>query len=116
MKKLILPGFNEAPWATRLIPRQEALSEFMTMANCDLQVFFLDYPAGTIREIHSHEEIRLVFVRCGKMNMTVGDQTAEFQAGDMIALLPNTLHSLAVLSEEPLRLAEFVITPIKKDG
>ncbi|GAK55454.1 mannose-6-phosphate isomerase [Candidatus Vecturithrix granuli] len=113
MTKLILPGFKEVPWSTRLISWQEALSECMTMANCDLQVFFLDYPAGTIRTTHLHEEIRLVFVRCGKVTMTVEDQTTEFQPGDMIALLPNTLHSLTVLGEDPLRLAEFIITPIK---
>jgi quercetin dioxygenase-like cupin family protein len=114
MKKLSLPGFNEAPWSTRLISRQEALNEFLTMANCDLQVFFLEYPAGTTRATHSHEEIRLVFVRCGQVNMTVEDQTTEFQPGDTIALLPNTLHSLAVLGEEPLRLMELIIAPIKK--
>ena len=115
MNKLNLPGFTEIPWATGFIPRQEALSKFLTMANCDLQVFFLEYPAGTTREIHSHEEIRLVFIRCGQVNMTVEDQTTTFQPGDMLALLPNTRHSFVVSGEEPLGLAECIIVPMKKD-
>ncbi len=115
MNKLILPGFNEVSWLTRCIPHQEALSECMTMANCDLQVFFLDYPEGTIKTPHSHEEIRLVFVRCGKMTMTVGDETSELEAGDIIVMLPDILHSFIVSGEDPLRLAECIIDPVKQD-
>lgn len=116
MKKIVLPGFTETTLSNRFITSQEDLSESIDLGNDNGQVFFLSFPPGTIRNTHTHEEIRLTVVRSGKMMLTVEEMEIELGAGDFVSTLPNVPHRLEVVGKEPLRLMEFVIPPSRRNS
>jgi len=116
MAKVVLPGFREVEITNRLIGAQEDISEVMGLLGCDVQVFFLGFKPGEVRPMHAHDETRLTCVRSGRMCLSFEGKKVEAHAGDLVSLLPKVPHSLEVLGEEPLRLAEIVISPMDEEG
>jgi quercetin dioxygenase-like cupin family protein len=104
---LISLHFAETELANRLITSQESLSEFTAIG--DSLVAIVVFGPGEKRGIHTHPEIRLTFVRSGRMRSTVEEATTEVGAGDLIYILPDVPHSFEVISDEPLRIVELVI-------
>ena len=111
MKKIVLPNFTELELLSRFVDREEDVSEFTTIESCSLQIFLLSYKPGLVKETHTHEEVRLTFIRTGKTMFTLDDKTIQVDAGDFITILPNVPHSFKVISEEPLRIVELVVVP-----
>lgn len=70
---------------------------------------YITYPAGEVREFHSHPEIRLTFVRSGRAWYSREGEKTEVGPGDVIVVLPNEKHSLAVGHGEALNICELVI-------
>lgn len=110
MKKILLPGFTESKLSNRMISAHEDVKEYLDLGSDQGQVFFLTFPPGTIRETHTHEEVRLTIVRFGTMKLTVKQKEMVLGAGDFISTLPNIPHRLEVIGNEPLRLTEFVFS------
>ena len=86
------------------------MSEFTNIGDCQVQLFFLGFPPGEVRPTHTHEELRLTFVRSGKMKLVVEDKISELKEGDYVSLMPQAPHSIEVISETPLLLLELVVT------
>jgi mannose-6-phosphate isomerase-like protein (cupin superfamily) len=116
MSRLVLPGFKEVEVTNRLISAQEDISEVMDLLHCDIQVFFLGFKPGDVRPTHTHDEIRLTFVRSGRMRLSFGGQRVEANAGDLVSLLPKVPHSLEAIGDEPLHLVEIVISLMDEEG
>ena len=115
MSKLVLPGFKEIEVTNQLINAKEDISEVMGLLHCDAQVFFLSFRPGDVRPTHTHDEVRLTFVRSGKMHFSFEGQVVWANAGDLVSLLPKVPHSLEVIGDEPLHLVEIVISPMDEE-
>ncbi len=109
MNKLVIPGFNQSAFANRFIGNQEKLNEGIDIPDCCDQIFLLTFNPGDKRPMHSHEEIRLTFVRSGRMMLTFEHSVQEMGQGDFFSSFPNMLHSLEVLGDQPLNLLEIII-------
>ncbi len=116
MKKLVIPGFPQIPFRNRFISGSEGLNEAIDLPDCGGQVFLLKFNPGDKRPNHTHDEIRLTFVRSGKMRLVVEDKPQEMVPGDFFASYPKVPHSLEVLGDQPLHLIEVVIpNPCQKN-
>jgi len=104
-------GFTEAELSNRLVTLQEDISEFTALGSCNALITILGFKPGEIRETHTHDEIRVTFVRSGKMKFTLDGKTVEVGAGDFISTLPHVPHGCEIISEEPLRIVELVLFP-----
>lgn len=114
-KKIVLPGFTPSQLANRAIPAADRLNEAIEVAGCAGQLFLLHFGPGDVRPTHTHAEVRVTFVRSGRMKLTYEGQAKEFGSGDMITTQPGLPHSLEVLGTEPLCLAELVL-PVPCSG
>ena len=102
-------NFAKTELSNRLIASQESLNEFTAVG--DSLITVLVFGPGEKRGTHTHPEIRLTFIRSGKMRFTLDGTTLEVGTGDFISTLPDVPHSLEVISSEPLHLVELVIPP-----
>jgi mannose-6-phosphate isomerase-like protein (cupin superfamily) len=107
-------GFVETTLSTRLLTPGEDVNELTFLGHCKTLITVLGFKPGEVRDTHTHEEIRLTFVRSGKMKLVVEDQILEVGMGGVVSMLPHVPHRLEVVGKEPLRLVELVITPLEK--
>lgn len=109
MAKLSIPGFTDSEVNDRFISHLEILKEAINFNNCDLQLFFLSFSPGEKRPLHKHDEIRVTFIRSGTGKFIIGENEKIAVQGDIIITMPQMEHSLEVLNNQPLNLAEWVI-------
>ena len=107
-------NFDGTDLTNRIIVSTEALNEFTDMGGNGL-ITVLEFPPRQVRKTHTHDELRLTFVRSGKMKFTSENETMKLKAGDFIITLPHTPHSLEVIGKKPLRIVELVIPLFDKD-
>ena len=69
----------------------------------------ITYPKGTFRENHTHPEIRITFIRSGIVLIKSQNNDVKLGKGDYIITMPDIIHSLEVLGDEPLSICELVI-------
>ena len=110
MKEITLDDFKEISLANRIIAAQDSSIEIIPLGYCDIKAYIFHYPAGQVKETHSHEEIRLTFIRSGRVEFAVEGKMTEVSQGDFITCHPNVPHSLKVVGDEPLHLIELVIS------
>lgn len=60
-------------------------------------------------EAHSPGTRELVSVSCGRLEVTVGDQSISLDAGGAIRLLTDRLHSYACIGDEPVKFSMAVL-------
>lgn len=108
MGRVLLTGFTESNISNRIISSCEDIKEYIDLRGGQCQIFFLTFSPGTIRETHTHEEVRLTIVRFGTMKLTVEQKEMVLGTGDFISTLPKVPHKLEVVGTEALRLIEFV--------
>ena len=111
----LFPDFQDMPLTTRVIGAGEEGFEVTDLGNCFVRLYLFSFPPGKTVPMHDHDEIRLTIVRAGRVRFTWGDQTTELGAGDVVTLLPHIPHSLEVLGDQTLLLAELMIVP-EEDG
>ena len=109
MSKVVIPGFKQSIFANRVIGNQERLNEGIDLPECGGQIFLLSFNPGEIRPMHSHDEIRLTFVRSGRMKLTFEHSVQEMGPGDFFSSFPKVSHSIEVLGDQPLNLIEIII-------
>jgi len=109
MNRVVIPGFKQSLFANRFIGNQEKLNESIDLPECGGQVFLLSFNPGDQRPTHSHDEIRLTFVRSGRMKLTFEHSVQEMGPGDFFSSFPKVSHSLEVLGDQPLNLIEIII-------
>lgn len=109
MTKIVLPGFAESLLGNRFFPATEKGNEAINIDGCDVQTFSIEFPPGTKRPAHKHDEYRITFVRAGTMNIEMEGKVLRMAPGDFMTTLPQTLHSLEVTSSESLSIVEIVI-------
>ncbi|MBU1105306.1 MAG: cupin domain-containing protein [Candidatus Riflebacteria bacterium] len=109
MTKIVLPGFEQSLLVNRFFPATEKGNEAINIEGCDVQTFSLEFPPGTKRPAHKHDEYRITFVRAGTMAIEMEGKVLNMVPGDFMTTLPQTLHSLEVTSSEPLSIVEIVV-------
>ena len=105
-------GFTETEVANHLVTSQERSSAYTDLGACDILATVLEFGPGDVREMHTHPEIRVTFVRSGKMVFVSDGQPMELETGDVVFTLPQVPHSCEVVGDEPLRIMEMVIRPL----
>jgi quercetin dioxygenase-like cupin family protein len=50
---------------------------------------------------HSHEHEQIVYIVSGRVRFTVGDESVEAGAGDMLVVPPNVEHYAETIGDEP---------------
>lgn len=108
-EKVIIPGFQESIASNRIISKKDALNESIEFCNNKSQLFLLFFKPGDIRPLHKHNESRVTFIRSGKARFVILGKETIATAGDMVVILPDVEHSLEVIGDESLILAEFLI-------
>ena len=71
--------------------------------------FVIVDPEGTV-PLHSHEQEEIYYILKGKGEMTVGEESKEFDAVSAIFIPPNVEHSLKNVGDEELHML-FVYAP-----
>jgi len=103
-------GFTESDLKNRYISKESRDNEF-TVINKNILITYISYPPGENRQSHSHEEVRLTFVRSGKGFLKSEGRETQLNPGDISVLLPGVVHSLKVTGENELNICEIVIDP-----
>lgn len=109
MTKIHLPDFEESLLKNRFFPASEKKNEAINIEGCDVQSFNIEFPPGTKRPTHKHDEYRITFVRAGTMNIELEGKVVKLAPGDFMTTLPQTPHSLEVTSSESLSIVEIVV-------
>ena len=103
-------GFTESDLKNCYISKESRDNEF-TVINKNILVTYISYPPGENRKPHSHEEVRLTFVRSGKGLLKIEGREIQLNPGDISVLLPGVVHSLKVTGGKELNICEIVIDP-----
>ncbi len=83
--------------------RTNILMDAGELGSRHMSVTWLDVPAGTDQELHSHEESEQVYVVArGSGSMTVAGDTQEIASGDLVLVPPATDHSIANSGQDEL--------------
>ena len=69
-----------------------------------LTTTYLIWVKETVREHHHAEHTEVVYVFEGEGLMTLGEQEQKIGPGDYVFVPKGTLHSVQVLSEEPMKV------------
>jgi len=69
-----------------------------------LTTTYLIWVKETVREHHHSEHTEVVYVFEGEGLMTLGEQEQKIGPGDYVFVPKGTLHSVQVLSEEPMKV------------
>lgn len=109
-------GFAETDLANHLVTSRETGFAYTDLGACNILVTVLEFGPGDVRETHTHPEVRVTFVRSGKMVFVSDGQAMELETGDVVFTLPQVPHSLEVIGDEPLRVMEVVIQPLLATG
>ena len=109
-------GFAETDLANLLVTSQETGLAYTDLGACTILVTVLEFGAGDIRKRHTHPEVRVTFVRSGKMVFVSDGHHMELETGDVVFTLPQVPHSLEVIGDGPLRIMEVVIQPLLGTG
>jgi quercetin dioxygenase-like cupin family protein len=104
-------GFSEARLSSRVIDNEEGVEEWTVLGNCSAMFVVLGGSLGKVIEPHTHDEVRLTFVRSGDVKMILGEETMAIGPGDFITIPPQVPHGFEALGEDPFRAVEFVILP-----
>ena len=115
MTKIVLPGFVESILGNRYFPATEKGNETINIEGCDVQTFCIEFPTGTKRPTHTHDEYRITFVRAGTMNIELEGKVLSLSPGDFMTTLPDTPHSLEVTGSESLSIVEIVVPVSRKE-
>jgi len=70
------------------------------------------FESGTVAPMHKHPHEQLTYVKSGKFEFTVGDETKTVTEGDTIYKVPNIMHG-CVCVEKGVLIDNF--TPVRKD-
>ena len=70
------------------------------------------FEAGTVAPMHNHPHEQLTYVKSGKFEFTVGDETKTVVEGDTIYKVPNIMHGCKCI-EKGVLIDNF--TPMRKD-
>jgi quercetin dioxygenase-like cupin family protein len=70
------------------------------------------FETGTVAPMHQHPHEQLTYVKSGKFEFTVGDETKTVTEGDTIYKVPNIMHG-CVCVEKGVLIDNF--TPMRKD-
>ncbi|MFA5026955.1 MAG: cupin domain-containing protein [Candidatus Methylomirabilota bacterium] len=76
----------------------------------NISVSFLEFPPFARIPPHRHPNEQIGIVEDGELEYTIGDRTMVCRKGMAFLVPPNTTHSAAVVSEQPVRLVD-VFTP-----
>jgi mannose-6-phosphate isomerase-like protein (cupin superfamily) len=71
----------------------------------DVSILFIDYPPnGTAGDIkHRHPHISMIVITEGRGRFTIGDESVEAAAGDVVVVPANAWHSFANTGDGALR-------------
>jgi len=79
----------------------------------NISVSFLEFPPFARIPPHRHPNEQIGIVEDGELEYTIGDRTMVCRKGMAFLVPPNTTHSAAVVSEQPVRLVD-VFTPPRR--
>lgn len=81
-----------------------------------MTVTWIEVPATTEQELHSHEEAEQVYVVVsGRGSMSATGDTQQLAVGDLVLIPPATDHSVANNGTEPLALVSVQSPPVSAD-
>lgn len=108
MNRITIPGYKKEAAKTQFIDTLEDLSAYIEF-NETSQLFLLSFNPSEIRPMHTHDEVRVTFIRSGKARFIMDGIEKTVVAGDIITILPMVKHSFEVIGDEHLLLAELVV-------
>lgn len=87
------------------LPRDGNTYEFEGFQYQDTEVSFIwvDMPPGGTVRLHKHPYKEIFIIQEGVSTFTVGSETLEAQAGQVIIVPPDTPHKFANLSDQQLK-------------
>lgn len=111
MKKaqLGLSDFKPTEVTNRLIETKEESVELIDIPGYNTIVATFYYQIGQVGEGHCHKQPRIVFIRSGRIRVTIDENTFEVTPGDFFFLLPETSHSFEVIGEKAPKLVEVIL-------
>lgn len=65
---------------------------------------FLIFIKNEVKAHYHQHHTEVVYILSGKATMTLNDQTFNVSAGDMVKILPGSIHAVKVNSKEPLKV------------
>lgn len=63
---------------------------------------------------HSHPHEQILYILEGRCKVTIGDESTEMRAGDMVCIVPNVEHDLEVIGDDVVINMD-VFSPIRED-
>jgi quercetin dioxygenase-like cupin family protein len=78
-----------------------------------LMICRLTLPPHVVTPAHSHPHEQMTLIEKGRVRFTIGGQTREAVAGDVLHVPPNVVHGATMLDEEVVLIDIF--TPIRED-
>jgi quercetin dioxygenase-like cupin family protein len=106
---LTLDDFERVILSNSPVRSKEAVVELRSIEGSKVVVAVFHFKPGDVRDWHTHPDVRLTFVRAGKMRLTFEDAVIELAAGDFISTLANKSHKLEVLGDDNLYLIEIIV-------
>ena len=105
-----LPRFVKTDLSGRFFKASEHLCIDVDLKGSDSHLYIFPIKSGQKVETHVHADgIHFIFVRSGKVNYTVGDNSMTAGPGDFITIPPGTPHSFESVDGESTSVVAFDI-------
>jgi mannose-6-phosphate isomerase-like protein (cupin superfamily) len=74
-------------------------------------LIFVDAPPGKVVRLHTHPYEEILVIQAGRGSFTVGDETVEAGAGEVVIVPAGVPHGFANTGDEPLRQLDIHVSP-----
>ena len=84
--------------------RSESLVRFQGERQIPLSIFVAEFASGDGPPLHTHPYPELFLIERGPVLFTVGQETIEIEAGNLVTVAANTEHKFQGVNKEPCRV------------